>query len=343
MQMLHGAGLSDWDDLVSCGWPALLVGNGLSINIWQGFAYDALFDAAALDEAAESLFSALDTNNFEQALECLNSAGVALRALDVDSIEVDSTYENIRDALLKAVRDSHVKWNDFKPDAHTQIAKELDRYSHVFSTCYDLSIYWSLMWELSKEIERRQTQDRVRAKDFFWGKGGVFDPNNVNISERGVTRLYYVHGALHLWQADSTSQNGKWASSSGKLLELLEQYTPSSSRRPLFVSEGTSEAKLRTIRQSPYLSFCLERLRNNDENTIVFGHSLSVQDAHIVEALDRGSPRKIAISIRPSVASDDLVREKARLCALLPRHEVYFFDSASHPLGGPELKARTQR
>lgn len=340
MKVLHGGDLSSWDDIVSCGWPALLVGNGLSINVWKGFAYDALFDAAALDEAAESLFSALDTNNFEQALECLNSAAVALRALGIDSAEVDSTYESIRDALLKAVRDSHVKWNDFKPDAHTRIAKELDRYSHVFSTCYDLSIYWSLMWERSKEDERRQMEDRVRAKDFFWGKGGVFDPDDVDIRERGVTRLYYVHGALHLWQADSTSQNGKWASSDGKLLALLEQYGPDSLRRPLFVSEGTSAAKLRTIRQSPYLSFCLERLRNSDENIVVFGHSLSVQDTHIVEALDRGNPRKVAISMRPSMKSDAIIREKARLCGLLPRHEVQFFDSTSHPLGGPELKAR---
>src|SRR5699024_1203312 len=125
---------------------------------------------------------------------------------------------------------------------------------------------WSLMWERSKESERKQAEDCIRVKDFFWNGGGVFNPDDVDIRESRATRLYYLHGALHLWQDDSTSTNGKWASSDGKLLSLLEQYTTQSPRRPLFVSEGTSSAKLRTIRQSPYLSFCLKSLRDCEQN-----------------------------------------------------------------------------
>jgi hypothetical protein len=43
-----GDRLLDWADLKDdCGWETLVVGNGLSINIWSGFAYSNLFKQAS--------------------------------------------------------------------------------------------------------------------------------------------------------------------------------------------------------------------------------------------------------------------------------------------------------
>jgi hypothetical protein len=38
--------LPDWSVLAKCDWPTLPIGNGLSINLWDGFRYDSLYDQA---------------------------------------------------------------------------------------------------------------------------------------------------------------------------------------------------------------------------------------------------------------------------------------------------------
>src|SRR6185437_13917362 len=121
--------------------------------------------------------------------------------------------------------------------------------------------------------------------DFFWNAENTFDPENVDVRQR--TAMYYLHGAIHLWQ-DDRGNNGKWTSANdGTLLSLAENYTPASSKLPLFVIEGSSKAKLQTIWRSPYLSFCLDSLRDDQVNTVVFGHSLGEQDKHIIAALNK--------------------------------------------------------
>jgi hypothetical protein len=63
-----------------CRWETLVVGNGLSINIWRDFAYSRLFEQATLDHAARRLFSDFDTQNFETVREALWHAERTLTA-----------------------------------------------------------------------------------------------------------------------------------------------------------------------------------------------------------------------------------------------------------------------
>ncbi|WP_162458475.1 DUF4917 family protein [Pseudactinotalea terrae] len=105
------------------------------------------------------------------------------------------------------------------------------------------------------------------------------------------------------------------------------------SGRPLFVSEGTSRAKLSTIRGSQYLSWCLDRLRTSTGDTVVFGHSLAPQDQHVMEALVAGGKREIAISVWPDDDPRAIIEQKAHLRRALEPHTVHFFDSTTHPLG----------
>src|SRR6185437_1294721 len=116
----------------------------------------------------------------------------------------------------------------------------------------------------------------------------------------------------------------------GTLLSLAENYTPASSKLPLFVSEGSSKAKLQTIGRSPYLSFCLDSLRDDQVNTVVFGHSLGEQDKHIIAALNKGAPREVAVSIYPRTDGQSIIQEKARITQLLGENKPRFFDSTTH-------------
>jgi hypothetical protein len=320
------AELQDWADLEEREWPTLMLGNGLSINLWSGFGYTSLFNSATLTDPAQAIFDELGTTNFEQCLECLHHANIALRALSDSTANVDRTYEEVRDALFATVGHVHVPWDDFPDQTHELLATTMDRHDGVYTTSYDLSLYWSHM----------RCIDMVDIKDFFWNRL-VFDPTDTAVHGRNTTRVYYLHGGIHLWQDDQTGNNGKWSAGSERLLDIQARYGPTSDKRPLFVSEGTSQAKVRTIRKSSYLSFCLDELRADDKPTVVFGQSLSSQDAHIVDALVNGPTRRIAVSLYPSGDDDATISEKARIIQALGRHKVEFFDSTTHPIGDPAI------
>jgi hypothetical protein len=325
------ADLEDWSTLKEKEWPTLLLGNGLSINLWADFGYTSLFKRAQLSSPAKAIFSELGTTNFEQCLECLHHANVVLTALRKSTDKVDQTYEEVRDALFTTVGAVHVPWEDFPQSTHDLLALAMNNYEAVFTTNYDLSLYWSQM----------QTMKAVNIVDFFWATGNQFDPADTIVRSRRSTRVYYLHGGIHLWQDDRTGENGKWTGGSGRLLDIQGRYGPQSHRRPLFVSEGTSAAKARTIRQSPYLSFCLEQLRLDDQPTVIFGQSLSDQDRHMLAALAHGPRRRIAVSMYPSGDDTATIAEKARILKALARHKVLFFDSKTHPIGDPNLRIPT--
>ncbi len=301
------------------------------MNLWAGFGYKSLYAAAKLSTEAKAIFDELGTTNFEQGLECLYHANIALRALKESTALVDATYEQIRDALFDTVGEVHVPWDDFPPNTHDVIATQIDRFQSVFTTSYDLSLYWSHMW-----AQYKSTKVTTNIVDLFWA-GDRFDPANCDVWSSQATRVLYLHGGLHLWQDDQTGENGKWTHAAGRLLDIKSKYGPASDRRPLFVSEGTWAAKSRTIQQSSYLSFCLDELRANESPTVVFGQALADQDRHILTALNEGARRHIAISIYPTGDNEAVVEQKARLLQALRRHKVEFFDSTTHPLGVPAL------
>lgn len=324
----QAAELETWPELrQSRKWPTLLVGNGASINLWGDFAYQSLFRQADLSSAATAVFADLETINFEMALEAIHHAHVVVEALKNPTEAIDSQYEHVRDSLFDAVRAAHVDWSLFTPERFQQVASVIQDHAFVYTTNYDLCLYWSRM--AASETTKRPVID------FFWGPDCTFDPESVELRDRIAT--YYLHGAVHLWQNDR-GVNGKWTSANrGNLLSLSDNYSPDGSKLPLFVSEGSSKAKLQMIERSPYLKFCLNSLQADNQNTVIFGHALGEQDNHIVTALNQGDPREIAVSLRPAGSHLRIIKEKARLTELLGDNAVTFFDSTSHPLGATSL------
>jgi hypothetical protein len=309
-------------------WPTLLVGNGASVNLWGDFAYPSLYGRADLSAVAKAVFADLGVTNFETVLEAIHHAHVVVEALGNTPTAIDAQYEQLRDALFGAVHSVHVNWSQFTAGKFDKIASVIQDHEAVYTTNYDLCMYWA----------RVDAADRITKRtviDFFWNTGNTFDPESVEVRSR--TAMYYLHGAIHLWQ-DDRGNNGKWTSANeGNLLSLAENYSPGSNRLPLFVSEGSSKAKLQTIGRSPYLSFCLESLRGDQENTVVFGHSLGEEDKHIIAALNKGAPREVAVSIYPRIEDQLIIQEKARITQLLGENKPRFFDSTTHPLGDPSL------
>jgi hypothetical protein len=325
--------LKDWADLTDgCLWETLVVGNGLSINVWREFAYSRLFEQATLDRAARRLFSEFDTENFETVLEALWHAERTLAALERKTAGVTKFYQNVQSALFQAVRQVHVPWRQIDRPRLQQISDAMRSYRFVFTLNYDLLTYWAAM----------QGGSNSAIRDFFWSDDHTFDINDATLQE-DTTGLFYLHGGLHLWQDSKSGRTGKWTTTKGSGVTLLKSLEASvssiPSRRPLFVSEGTSAQKMAVIRRSDYLSYSLQTLSDNTSNTVVFGASFGAQDKHIAAAIASGPKRHIAISIRPGT-QDQNDAAMAQYRASLHQHRLKFFDSTSHPLGDPSLTVR---
>jgi len=125
--------LQTWDKISNSDWPTLLVGNGLSINVWGHFSYDRLLAQADLNEAARQLFDDFGTVNFEVVLEALWHAERTLAALGRSAAMVNSLYRHVQHQLVAAVRRVHVPWEALSSDALTRIAVALSAYRLVFT------------------------------------------------------------------------------------------------------------------------------------------------------------------------------------------------------------------
>jgi hypothetical protein len=317
--------LEDWADLRSQeDWSGLLVGNGLSQNLWRRFGYTSLFETASHGDGAQlsaadiSLFDRMETRNFEVVLSALAISKSVSAALEQPLEPFSEREESIRQALIRAVHAVHVPWTSV-PDAHLdRIAAELSAYSSVYCTNYDLTLYWSLM------------RDPRAFRDYFWSE--KFDITNTEVWGK-KTKVHFLHGGLHLYRRPNGQTLKRSAASGQNLLDLFG--TPYHDAMPLFISEGTAQEKLASIYRSDYLSFVFARLAQDAGPLVIFGHSLGNSDRHLVDAIASHNSRPIAVALQ---AIGNIRQEKASVIRSLPDSKIYFYDAATHPLGAADLK-----
>ncbi|EXF91123.1 hypothetical protein HK44_019785 [Pseudomonas fluorescens HK44] len=325
------ARLEDWNALrATTPFSGLLVGNGASRAVWDDFGYDSLFENARtveekpLSQSELSVFDAMQTRSFEQVLSALKTTSRVNKALAVSSAAPRNRYYAIKEALINTVHAVHIPWRLVQASSLAAINQELSTYPTVFTTNYDLLNYWAI-----------QHQPDV-INDLFHGTEPSFD---LSASTADKTRLLYLHGGLHLVRnQDGTAR--KLTSTEGTLLGsfAINNTIKTLDDVPLFVSEGSSEDKLKTIRSSDYLSFCYDQLLKQSDALCIFGHSLGKQDTHIVHALRQAKPKTVAVSIYPRSAAF-IQSQKRHYTKVFEGTgvELRFFDSKSHALGSPKL------
>ncbi|MGH2833122.1 MAG: DUF4917 family protein [Solirubrobacteraceae bacterium] len=321
-----------WEDVAGeeC-WRDLLVGNGLSSHIWPAFAYRSLYARACragmLRSSDRELFAASFTENFEQVL---GSLAISIRALDTlgepAAGRLRSRYLRIQRALGAAVRGVHVPLVALPTSTRRAVRSTLRDYRWVFTTNYDLVLYWCAAFGDSFD---------GFADLFFCNDRLEFDPVKTLVPS-DTTRLVYLHGALHLL-VDGDGVARKRRSHAASLLEQFgEPDKTDSLLRPLLVAEGSAREKSRIINDNAYLSFGLNQLRRSRCGLVIFGLRLRDEDAHLIDALNFRGKRPIAVAMRPQTRNENR-RRQARIRALLDSDRVLFFDASTHPLGDPAL------
>jgi Domain of unknown function (DUF4917) len=331
--------LPPWDEVKQRReWDALLIGNALSRSVWSPFACDSLLkeaqDARALAEDDLRLFQELATSSFERVLSALATAIRIEEPLERDTSQLLERYTCIQGALGTAVRSIHLPWRQVPTRTLRRVRAAMREVRFLFTTSYDLLLYWAAA------EGRNPAFPFYGIADYFWSPGSYgrceFDPGQVSIRYHDWTRLFFLHGALHLVAMPSGKTLKRTSHGQALLDEFGEPFAGEQRARPLMISEGDAVDKNRAIQENAYLTFAMDHLRREMEPLVVFGQSLSEQDRHVVEALDRpGRPLAIALEANES----DTGPKKREIAARLPRvDELHFFDAATHPLGDARLR-----
>lgn len=328
------AHLATWPDLNQrhpC--DALLLGNGASRALWKPFGYFSLFEEAqragrkkGLGVSDQALFKSLGTELFEPVLTTLNHTVRANAALAINSTAPLNRYYSIKEALIHAVRTVHLPWQLMPTTTQASINQALREYRSVYTSNYDLVLPWAM-------------QHAPQGFAALFDEQGFFD---LRRTRSEGTRVMHLHGGLHLLKLPDGSTRQR----SAECAELLDGFAVNiPGEVPLFVNEERSDEKLRAIRNSDYLGWCLTQLAQESQGLCLFGQHLDSTDQHLLEAIRQARPAHLSIAIRP-LSEASVINQKQHFMDRfgdLPGTEVYFFDASTHPMGLAELALEVPR
>jgi Domain of unknown function (DUF4917) len=265
---------------------ALLLGNGFSRALDESFHYDSLYAEAKLDAHGRRIFQTCATRNFEVALRHLGEARRLASLYDYTTRfrkRVLSDSREIRSALIKAVTDVHPSYDDIPEDSFSNCRNFLSRFTNVYTVNYDLLPYWA----------------RLSSRPTLFNEGFSGKPLRWTSNE-GKQSLFYLHGALHLFEQEDDIIKV----SAGKSRYVFKAIRAQLGKGllPLFVSEGTAKDKVRLIRRNPYFSYCYSSLRNNRMPLTIYGFAFRSQDGHIVEAIAKSGSRSLRVYLHTAAS-----------------------------------------
>lgn len=329
----------------SSGKRHLLLGNGFSISCRPDiFRYGKLFeqaDFANLSPKAKKAFECLGTMDFEQVFRTLRD-GAALA--DLYGSEKDVTSQMSRDAdalkevLVKTIAASHPERPGDISDAEYDACKGfLNNFDDVYTFNYDLLVYWAKMHTEGQPTST--SDDGFRTSQHDIDSGIESDYVVWESSQSHDQNLYYLHGALHIFDSGTEIRKYTWKRTGVRLIDqvraALEQ-----DYFPLFVAEGTSDEKLERIRHSDYLAKAYRSFENIQGTVFIYGHSLAEHDEHYLRVLENGKVSTLFVGLFGDASSASNKRIIARAEAMVPKRgpkrplTVRFFQSETAKVWG---------
>jgi len=260
------------------------------------FSYKSLYESLSknADDLTKKLFDVVKTKNFELIMRQLKTTSEILDAIDENTAlgdKVRSASESIRTHLLHSIQELHPEHVFKIPEEKSQKCASvlndfLQEGGHIFTTNYDLLLYWVLMRQniqnhndgFGKSLENPQEVGLGEDPEYshlYWG------PNAEG------QNVHYLHGALHLFDSgvEIIKEQYSWEAN---LLEKISARLDKG-EYPIFVTAGDGSQKLEHIRHNSYLSTCYDRLCNIDGYLVTFGFNFGAYDEHIIEALNRAA------------------------------------------------------
>jgi hypothetical protein len=152
--------------------------------------------------------------------------------------------------------------------------------------------------------------------------------------------VFYLHGALHIYDAGSELKKFTWINTGIRLIEQVRSAL-GQDLYPLIVAEGSSPRKMARIQHSNYLGRGYRSFSKITGSLYVYGFAMSQNDEHWLRLIDHNQKlRKLFVGIYGDPASA-ANRELIARCALLgstrsirnPLETIFFDASSAHVWG----------
>lgn len=319
----------------------LLLGNGFSIACRPDiFVYGKLFEQAdfsKLSPSAKKTFNALDTQDFEKVIKALRDAKAVLAAYDDIPSKLLAALQNdadgLRELLVQTIASSHPEQpGEIQEHEYAACRQFLANFHNVYTLNYDLLLYWAQMH--TEEGVTPSSDDGFRKpEDDFDAAYVTWEPGNSH-----KQNTWFLHGALHLFDAGTEIQKYTWVNTG---IRLIEQIRDALKRDyfPIFVAEGTSDEKLIRIRHNDYLAKAFRSFSEIGGALFVYGHSLAENDEHYLKRIERGKLSHLYVGIYgdpDSPANKSIIARAKRMNVQRRRSvlNVQFFDASSAKVWG---------
>lgn len=321
--------------------PHLLLGNGFSRACRDDiFAYGSLLEKAdfqKLSHNARRAFDALKTSDFEEVMRALKEASALIRLYSKDHYQITKTMlddaAGLKEILLKTIVEHHPERpSDISSDSYKSCRQFLKCFKDIYTVNYDLLLYWACMND--EDGEPLAFDDGFRRP----AEGGS-EYVTWEIENTSHQNIHYLHGALHIFDAETEIKKFTWVNTGVPLIEQIRDAL-SKDMFPLIVTEGTSAQKKRKLLHSSFLSRGERSFANISGSLFVYGFAMSDNDEHILRLLEKGKIAELYVGIYGNSKSQEnkIIMSKA-LSLKAIRHvkrplEVLFYNAASARVWG---------
>lgn len=281
----------------------VILGNGFSMA-WNPdiFAYGSLYDRAdfsRVSESARSAFDRLGTRDFEIVMRRLRDAATLIELYAPEHTDLITRLradaDGLRELLVQTIADNHpARPNEVSDEQYAACRQFLSHFDGVFTLNYDLLLYWTIM------------QDADGLPDAPKNDGFDYDPDDPDAdwvmwdSQASSQRqkIYYIHGALHIYDADDAVHKYTWSRTLEPLIDQIR--TALNDRKfPLFVAEDSAENKMAKIMHSGYLHKGIRSLESLQRQTtlVTLGFGFGDSDQHVVRAIARSKVETVWVGL----------------------------------------------
>jgi hypothetical protein len=285
---------------------------------------------------ARTAFDVLETHDFEVVMRALRLI-VQLLPIYHDAPDLiarlTADADGLREVLVQAIAQTHPAGPFEIEEAQYAACRQfLANFDKIYTLNYDLLLYWVLM--------HTETDPQIRCDDGF-RKPDDPDADYVTweVSSTPNQNIFYLHGALHLFDAGFELQKYTWINRGVRLIEQIREALRNN-LYPLIVAEGESHDKDARILHSGYLTRGARSFVQIQNNLFIFGHSFGGSDQHWFNLIVKGKINRLFVSLYgdPESAANRLIRGKASGLSDLrsPRRplEVLFYDAPSAHVWG---------
>ena len=241
-----------------------------------------------------------------------------------------------RESLLCAIEELHPEHVFKIPQQQSEACAEflktfLDTGGHLYSTNYDLLLYWVLIRNstvvhvdgFGRELENPDDppDDHIWS-ELVWGK------------HRDNQNIFYLHGALPFFDNGIAVIKEEYDAHNYLLDKIRARMK--SAEYPIFVTAGDGRQKLTHIMHNRYLAHSYESLCSVEGSLVTFGFNFGEYAEHIIDAINRAARQKPPLklwSVYIGVYSEEDRRHIEQIKQKF-KCKVHIYDTNTTPVWG---------